>query len=71
MDHATTHGCTDPLGYARARALLRLTCPIRAHLAQTALGAATSESLLFAARAAETRAEGIGLIFASPQFQRT
>jgi len=37
---------------------------------QTALGARASEQLLFAARAAETRDVGIGLVLVSPDFQR-
>lgn len=39
-------------------------------LAQVALGPFATEEVLFAARAAETRAEGVGLILASAAFQR-
>jgi uncharacterized protein (DUF1800 family) len=39
-------------------------------LARVALGPFASEEVLFAARAAETRAEGVGLILASAAFQR-
>ncbi len=37
---------------------------------ETALGPDVPEAVRFAARAAETRAEGIGLVLASPAFQR-
>ena len=37
---------------------------------ETALGGGASETLVFAAGAAATRAEGIGLVLASPEFQR-
>ncbi|MCK0171209.1 DUF1800 domain-containing protein [Aliiroseovarius sp. S1123] len=37
---------------------------------QTALAGQASEATLFAARAAETRWEGIGIILSSPEFQR-
>lgn len=37
---------------------------------ETALGSAAPEPVRFAARAAETRAEGVGLVLASPAFQR-
>jgi uncharacterized protein (DUF1800 family) len=37
---------------------------------ETALGGAASETLVFAAGAAATRAEGVGLVLASPEFQR-
>ncbi|ROU02503.1 DUF1800 domain-containing protein [Histidinibacterium lentulum] len=39
-------------------------------LAEVALGPFATEEVLFAARAAETRAEGVGLILASAAFQR-
>ncbi len=38
--------------------------------ARTALGGTAPEAVEFAARAAETRAEGVGLVLASPAFQR-
>ncbi|MCC1494239.1 DUF1800 domain-containing protein [Cognatishimia sp. F0-27] len=37
---------------------------------RTALGPFTSEATLFAARAAESRADGVGLVLAAPAFQR-
>lgn len=37
---------------------------------ETALGGRAPEELRFAARAAETRAEGVGIVLASPAFQR-
>ncbi len=37
---------------------------------QTALGAQAGEAVTFAARAAETPAEGIGIVLSSPDFQR-
>ncbi|MCZ4354333.1 DUF1800 domain-containing protein [Roseovarius aestuarii] len=49
---------------------LRKTLPRPEKFAQTALGSTLTEPVRFAAAAAETRAEGIGLILASPAFQR-
>ena len=37
---------------------------------ETALGPDVPEAVRFAAKAAETRAEGVGLVLASPAFQR-
>lgn len=37
---------------------------------ETALGSVADDKVIFAARAAETRREGVGLILASPAFQR-
>ncbi|MCR9146596.1 MAG: DUF1800 domain-containing protein [Rhodobacteraceae bacterium] len=51
--------------------LLRRVLPDPRDFVQVALGGAGRDDLIFAARAAETRAEGIGIILASPQFQRT
>ncbi len=49
---------------------LRRTLPDPQEFAQTALGTALPELVRRAAARAETRAEGIGLVLASPAFQR-
>jgi uncharacterized protein (DUF1800 family) len=49
--------------------LMRLLPDPRAFV-EAALGPAAPEPVRFAARAAETRAEGVGLVLASPAFQR-
>lgn len=49
---------------------LRNTLPDPRAFARAALGTALPEPVRFAAAAAETRAEGIGLVLASPAFQR-
>lgn len=49
---------------------LRRTLPDPQDFAKTALGSALPEQLRHAAASAETRAEGIGLVLASPAFQR-
>lgn len=49
---------------------LRKILPRPEEFARAALGASLPEPVRFAAAAAETRAEGIGLILASPAFQR-
>ncbi len=62
-----------------ARLQWAMTAPVRItrllpdprDFVQTALGGTAPESVRFAARAAENRVEGIGLILASPAFQRT
>lgn len=46
------------------------TLPDPAPFAERTLGPVLAEPVRFAARAAETRAEGIGLVLASPAFQR-
>lgn len=51
--------------------VLRRVLPDPRDFVQVALGSTAHDDLVFAARAAETRAEGIGIILASPQFQRT
>ncbi len=60
-----------------ARTLWAMGLPIRLaempdprDFVETALGRQASETLRFAAAGAETRAEGIGLILASPEFSR-
>ena len=49
---------------------LKKVLPDPRDFVETALGAAAPEPVRFAARAAETRAEGIGLVLAAPAFQR-
>ena len=49
---------------------LRRVLPDPRDFAQTALGRFAPETVRFAAGAAETRAEGIGIVLASPAFQR-
>ena len=49
---------------------LGLTPPDPRGLVTTALGPAAHQAVVFAAGAAETRAEGIGIVLVSPQFQR-
>ncbi|KZY41148.1 hypothetical protein A3731_12320 [Roseovarius sp. HI0049] len=49
---------------------LRRALPDPREFVETALGRRVPEEVRFAARAAETRAEGIGLVLASPAFQR-
>lgn len=51
--------------------LLRRVLPDPRDFVQAALGDLARQDIRFAASAAETRAEGIGIILASPQFQRT
>lgn len=51
--------------------LMRRVLPDPRKFVQTALGSTAPESVKFAAGAAETRAEGVGLTLASPAFQRT
>ena len=47
-----------------------LSLPDPRRFVVTALGRQASERLAFAARAAEREAEGVGIILASPDFQR-
>ncbi|MGR3793626.1 DUF1800 domain-containing protein [Vannielia sp. SX4] len=47
-----------------------LDLPDPRELVETALGSQAGERLLFAAKAAESRAEGVGIVLASPAFQR-
>ncbi|MEQ9242195.1 DUF1800 domain-containing protein [Roseovarius indicus] len=49
---------------------LRRVLPDPRDFVETALGGRAPEEVRFAARAAETRAEGIGIVLASPAFQR-
>lgn len=49
---------------------LRRVLPDPREFVETALGGVASDSVRRAARGAETRAEGIGLVLASPEFQR-
>lgn len=49
---------------------LRRVLPDPREFVETALGTRAPEDLRFAARAAETRPEGIGIVLASPAFQR-
>ncbi|MEQ8293954.1 MAG: DUF1800 domain-containing protein [Roseovarius sp.] len=49
---------------------LRRALPDPRDFVETALGRRVPEEVRFAARAAETRAEGIGIVLASPAFQR-
>ncbi len=51
-------------------ALLRPDLPDPRDFVETALGGRAPEELMFAARAAEDRSTGVGLILASPAFQR-
>lgn len=44
--------------------------PDPTRLAQTALGERASAATLWAVARAETRAEGVGIVFASPEFNR-
>ncbi len=50
--------------------LLRRMLPDPRDFVQVALCGRARDDLIFAARAAETRPEGIGIVLASPQFQR-
>ena len=50
--------------------LLRRVLPDPREFVETALGRDAPEVVRFAARAAENRAEGVGLVLASPAFQR-
>jgi uncharacterized protein (DUF1800 family) len=50
--------------------LLRPDLPDPRDFLTTALGANTSQTLRFAASAAETRNDGVGLVLAAPAFQR-
>ncbi|WP_342588749.1 DUF1800 domain-containing protein [Roseovarius aestuariivivens] len=54
----------------RAPFLLRRVLPDPRAFLRVALGDTAPKDLIFAASAAETRPEGIGIILASPQFQR-
>lgn len=49
---------------------LRRVLPDPREFVETALGRRVPEEVRFAARAAETRAEGVGIVLASPAFQR-
>ena len=49
---------------------IRRILPDPRDFVETSLGARASQELRFAARAAESRAEGVGIILASPAFQR-
>lgn len=49
---------------------LRRVLPDPRDFVETALGRRVPEEVRFAARAAETRAEGVGIVLASPAFQR-
>jgi len=51
--------------------MLTPTLPDPREFVRTALGGYATEAVNFAAKAAESRADGIGLILASPAFQRT
>ncbi len=71
-----THWIT-PLGLAvrinwamRISSLKLVQMPDPRDFVQTALGHLASAELIFAAQAAETREEGVGLVLASPDFQR-
>ena len=50
--------------------VLRKMLPDPREFVDTALGSSAPEAVKFAARAAETRAEGVGIVLASPAFQR-
>lgn len=49
---------------------LRRVLPDPRDFVETALGRTATQDVRFAARAAETRAEGVGIVLASPAFQR-
>ncbi|WP_299813031.1 DUF1800 domain-containing protein [uncultured Jannaschia sp.] len=66
----TPQGLAARLDWAMAAAGWQSPPPDPRELVATALGPLASERLLFAARAAEDRAAGVGLVLSSPEFQR-
>lgn len=67
----TPQGLAGRIGWAMAVGEMPgLPLPDPRLFVETALGPLASERTRFAARAAETRAEGVGLVLLSPQFQR-
>lgn len=67
----TPQGLSTRLRWAMtAPAVLRRDLPRPEKFVETTLGSHATEAVRFAARAAETRTDAIGLILASPSFQR-
>ena len=70
-DWITPHGLAERITWAmQAPRHLRSDLPDPRRFVATALGEAAGPRTIFAASAAETRADGIGLVLASPEFNR-
>ena len=66
----TPQGPAERIGWAMRWPGILGALPDPTHLAQTALGERASAATLWAVARAETRAEGVGIVFASPEFNR-
>jgi uncharacterized protein (DUF1800 family) len=67
----TPQGLAGRISWAmRVRGVPGVTLPDPRAFVETALGPLAGERVRLAARAAETRADGVGLVLASPEFQR-
>ncbi len=66
----TPQGLAERIGWAMRWPAMLGALPDPTRLAQTALGERASAATLWAVARAETLAEGVGIVFASPEFNR-